>query len=120
MMNSFRRCRENCGLTQKQVAVDLGISVQAVSYWETGERKPSYESLFQLADLYGVSLDDLLGRNKEQNTRTENGCIQVFVSAHEASLIRSYRLQNQSVQYAICDILHIDHPATLKASGNAM
>ncbi|MBR3740605.1 MAG: helix-turn-helix transcriptional regulator [Clostridia bacterium] len=62
-MNSFKMCREKCSMTQKEVSIDLKVSIQAISYWETGERMPSYEKLFQLADLYKVSIDELLGRS---------------------------------------------------------
>ncbi len=61
-MNPYKQSRENAGLTQKEAAISLGVSVQAVSYWETGSRLPSIEKLIQMADLYNVSTDYLLGR----------------------------------------------------------
>lgn len=61
-MNPYKASRENAGLTQKEAAISLGVSVQAVSYWETGSRLPSIEKLIQMADLYNVSTDYLLGR----------------------------------------------------------
>lgn len=61
-MNSFKKCREKKGLTQKEVAYRLKMSIQAISYWENGERMPSYDRLFQLADLYETTTDELLGR----------------------------------------------------------
>ena len=67
-MNSFKACREKKGYTQKEVAFALKISVQAISYWETGERMPSYEKLFQLADLYKTTTDELLGRSAVSNS----------------------------------------------------
>lgn len=115
-MNSFKVCREKAGMTQKEVALDLGISVQAVSYWETGDRMPSYEYLFRLADLYAVSLDVLLGRSGSQEVFVARNDIHDGFSAHEIEIIRSYRIQPQSVKNAICDILHIDHQAMQKAN----
>ena len=67
-MDSFKSCREKSGMTQKEIAYRLKVSVQAVSYWETGERMPSYEKLFELADAYQVSIDTLLGR-QDRETR---------------------------------------------------
>lgn len=61
-MNPYKKSRENAGLTQKEAAISLGVSVQAVSYWENGSRLPSIEKLIQMADLYNVSTDYLLGR----------------------------------------------------------
>lgn len=62
MKTRFKACREACGMTQKEVAISLGVSIQAVSFWETGERIPQPEKLLQIADLYGVPLDALFGR----------------------------------------------------------
>ena len=54
--------RKKAGLTQKQVAEHIGISAQAVSKWENGQSEPDIQSLCMLADLYNVSLDELVGR----------------------------------------------------------
>lgn len=77
-MNNFKKYRELCGLSQKEVAIFLKVSVQSVSYWETDERKPSYENLIQLANLYHVTTDDLLGRTdgiiqKKPTADTDDG-----------------------------------------------
>lgn len=68
-MNDFKRYRELRGMTQKEVAFRLKVSVQSVSYWETGERMPSYDKLVQLAELYNTTTDSLLGRT--ENTTNE-------------------------------------------------
>ena len=49
------------GLSQKQVAVSIGVSPGNVSNYESGERTPSLEKLIALADLYHCSTDYLLG-----------------------------------------------------------
>ncbi len=73
-MNTFKRIRELRGLTQKEVAICLKVSVQSVSYWETGERMPSYEKLLQMAELYHVTTDELLGRSEpSENKKTPTG-----------------------------------------------
>lgn len=47
-------------LTQEQAAERVGVSRQALAKWETGETLPDVERSRQLAELYGVSLDDLV------------------------------------------------------------
>lgn len=47
-------------LTQGELATKLGVSRQAVSKWETGNSVPDIELLVEIADLYGVSVDDIL------------------------------------------------------------
>lgn len=49
------------GLTQAQLAEQLGISAQAVSKWESGLSCPDIMMLVPLADIFGISTDVLLG-----------------------------------------------------------
>lgn len=52
--------RRDRGLSQADVAEALQLSRQAVSRWEAGAASPSTENLLRLAQLYGVTLDELL------------------------------------------------------------
>jgi transcriptional regulator with XRE-family HTH domain len=52
--------RKNNGLSQEALAEKLGISRQAVSKWERAEASPDTDNLIALANLYHVSLDELL------------------------------------------------------------
>lgn len=50
-------------LTQRQVALALGISQPSYIRYEKGQAEPTLENLVKLADLFDVSVDYLLGRN---------------------------------------------------------
>ena len=52
--------RKQAGLSQEALAERLGVSRQAVSKWERSESSPATDTLIALAQLYGLSLDDLL------------------------------------------------------------
>lgn len=52
--------RKQAGLSQEALAEQLGVSRQAVSKWERSESSPDTDNLIALAQLYGLSLDDLL------------------------------------------------------------
>ncbi|HIW76496.1 MULTISPECIES: helix-turn-helix domain-containing protein [Gordonibacter] len=52
--------RRQAGLSQEALAAQLGVSRQAVSKWERSESSPDTDNLIALAQLYGVSLDELL------------------------------------------------------------
>lgn len=56
-LQALRRAR---GLTQEQLAQQLYVSRTAVSKWETGRGTPNIDSLMALAEVFGVSLDELL------------------------------------------------------------
>ena len=57
--------RKRLGLTQDQLAEKLGVTAQAVSKWENDQSCPDITMLPKLADLFGVSTDQLLGREPE-------------------------------------------------------
>ncbi|WP_242010791.1 helix-turn-helix domain-containing protein [Acetobacter musti] len=48
-------------MSQAKVAQELGISAPSVAQWEIGRSKPSLDRLPVLADLYGVSLEEICG-----------------------------------------------------------
>jgi|GEM_PF-3397588 len=52
--------RGTADLSQEGLANELGLSRQAVSRWERGEALPDTENLIALADLFGVTLDELV------------------------------------------------------------
>lgn len=56
--------RKQAGLTQLKLAEILNYSDKAVSKWERGEGVPDIFILVQLADLYQISVNDLIGERK--------------------------------------------------------
>ena len=59
----FKECRKESGLSQKEVAERLGIHQSNVSDWENNISRPDYEKLIELANIYNVTLYQLLGIN---------------------------------------------------------
>ena len=49
-------------LSQEQLARDLNITQQNISRWESGKVEPSISFCIILADYYGISVDELIGR----------------------------------------------------------
>lgn len=58
--NSLFHARKKCGLTQEEVAEKLGVSRQTVSKWETDETLPDIRQSKKMAQLYNVTLDELI------------------------------------------------------------
>ncbi len=54
--------REEHGLSQTELAQKIGTSHQNINRWERGEVMPSIDFCVQLADFYGITLDELIGR----------------------------------------------------------
>lgn len=56
----FQRLKRN--KTLKQVEADTKISNSNLSRWERGEVLPNIDFCVKLADYYGITLDELIGR----------------------------------------------------------
>lgn len=56
----FLLARTSAGLSQVDVAKEMGVSDAAVSMWETGKTQPRAGLLVKLAALYGCTVDELL------------------------------------------------------------
>lgn len=54
--------REDMGLTQKQLAIELHMASTTISSYETGKIIPPPDKLVAIADYFGVTTDYLLGR----------------------------------------------------------
>ena len=57
----FKKARKQSRRSQKQVADELGIHQSNISDWENDVSRPSLEYLIALANLYEVTLYELLG-----------------------------------------------------------
>ena len=66
-MERLIELRKTRHLTQKQVAEGASITEVAVQNYESGRRKPNYDTLIALADYFDVSLDYLVGRTDNPN-----------------------------------------------------
>lgn len=56
--------REEAGLSQLELSKKIGTSHQNISRWEKGEVLPSIDFCVKLADFYGITVDELIGREK--------------------------------------------------------
>lgn len=60
----FRTERKARDLTQAQLADAIGVSQQAISFYENDTNEPSISICEKLADFYGITIDELIGREK--------------------------------------------------------
>ena len=65
-INELRREK---GMTQETLAERMGVTPQAVSKWENDLSAPDIQSLPLMAELFGVTTDELLGVRREPEVR---------------------------------------------------
>lgn len=63
LADNILQLRKALGLSQEQLAEQIGVSRQSISKWETGQSAPELEKLVALSKVFGVSTDTLLGND---------------------------------------------------------
>lgn len=61
-MRRLKELREKRGISQLKLAMDLGLTQNSISRYESGMREADYKTLIALADYFNVSIDYLLER----------------------------------------------------------
>jgi len=83
MSSKMKMIRESKGLGQKEVAAKLGMPVRRYGSYERGERSLSLDVAAQIADVFGVTIDELMNREYKVPVLT--------LDWDERTLIRLYR-----------------------------
>ena len=72
--NYLYTLRRGAGMTQQELAEKLGVTNRTISKWETGETFPETSQLIPLADLFHVTVDELLrGCGSVERTASDPG-----------------------------------------------
>ena len=88
--------REKQGLSRKDVCIKLNITSSAISYWESGARRPDADTLLKLCELYGIrTIGQLFGENESLDKLTES----------EKFLLQLYRNADKNAQVAAVKLL---------------
>ncbi|MCR5122301.1 MAG: helix-turn-helix domain-containing protein [Ruminococcus sp.] len=61
----LKELRKKKGMTQLRLAMELNMTQNTISRYETGEREADYKTLILFADYFGVSIDYLLERTDD-------------------------------------------------------
>lgn len=69
---AIRSARESKGISRYKVAIKTGIGYQAIVNWELDKTSPRIDLLICVADVLGVTLDELVGRSVPNAKQTNN------------------------------------------------
>lgn len=81
---NIKDIRTRKGLTQAEVATLLNVSSVVYSRYETGSRQPSIDVLVQLADIFGVTVDYLLGRQEITDSSLSDYELRLLIASRNA------------------------------------
>ena len=58
--NNLKKLRKDNNLSQEELALELGVSRQSVSKWESGQTYPEMDKVLQLCKMFNVNIDDII------------------------------------------------------------
>lgn len=99
--NRIKAARKAKGLSQSELSELIDKSVGYMSYIETGSKKPSLETLIQIANALDVTIDELLSDNLVASSTVSNTQINQLLSDCSAFEKRVILLLVQSIKEAI-------------------
>ena len=108
MGNNLKTIRSNSGKTQKQVAIELGISLSAYRKYEQGTRRLTDEFLLQLSTYFSVSVDSILGSKYSVSISTpsflEDSAMRSIVNAAISEMNKEDRQQFRKLLESYMDL----------------
>ena len=88
--------RREKGITQEQLAEELGVSDRTISRWETGNNMPDISLLVEIADFFDVSIPEIIkGERKSEEMKEESKevaeTMSYYAKAEKEQLVKSIR-----------------------------
>lgn len=105
MSNNIKAARERSNKTQKECADCLSITLRAWQGYEQGIREPKYEILCNIADLFGVTTDYLLGRETGEPDTLDTLAAEFNMSALEKKIVDNYLSLPKSMRGDLMEFL---------------
>lgn len=66
MKNRIKELRKKHHMSQIRLSIELGVSQETISAYESGKHYPSFLSLVKLSEIFGVSIDYIMGLSEEK------------------------------------------------------
>lgn len=114
LAQNIRYLRRSRNLSQEELSNKLGYrSYTTIQKWEMGASEPSISMLHKIADLFQVSINDIVYKNLEyvnslENVRLAANSERCGGSGSEgAELVEAYRDANEHIQYAVRKLLDL-------------
>lgn len=105
------KLRREQGISQSELAQKIGVTNKAVSKWETYEANPDLGNLTKLADIFGVSCDDLL-RGKVEKCDVDGGIVKnanlLFIEGVSQKTDKSYEFVSKKQTKKGTPYVHIN------------
>ena len=127
--NQIKTFRKSAGFTQDELAKRLNTTKQTISRYEKGDRKANQDMLFELCDIFGVSIDDFFPSQNETLQSTTTSPIQTIydqlhqprqekVLTYAEKQLKEQRNEEETKKNEVSEVIQLysydyyDHPAS--------
>ena len=86
----LKELRDSKGISQAKLAHELNVSIGCVGMWESTKQIPPAPRLVQIADFFGVTVDELLGRETEKSLRAYDN--HEITDRQQVDLLKMYKM----------------------------
>ena len=83
----LKEYRKKNHYSQEYVAEYMNLTRQAISNWETGKATPDLDNLVMLSELYGITVDELLGEEEKYNDSTYGVVASNDINSHIEKIV---------------------------------
>lgn len=90
MGERIKQLRRKQGMTQVELAAELGVTKGTVSTWETNSRTPGIDTLREMSDLFGCSVDYILGESDDPASDIDEKEIDVLAGYIHDTILTGY------------------------------
>ncbi len=98
---TIQTLRKHKNLTQNELAEKLFVSYQAVSQWENGNTNPDISILPNIADVFGITIDELFGRTKQETIKEECTYEEINIKNFDKNTLYVLLVEGNKLQKAI-------------------
>ena len=118
MAEKIKDLRLERGLTQPQLAKEIGVSNGTISFWENGLNIPRADYIKKLAAVLNTTTEFLLETEDNQNQNTHRPKQHNDYTEDEQALIATYRTLSAGKKKALFDMLEISTEIQSKKKGD--
>lgn len=107
---NLRKYREQAGFkSAKEFADFINLPYSTYVNYENSDREPKYEVLIKMADTLGVSLDDLLGRAKQENRMNNEEYMKMLMERDVENKRNALIHLTKALSYTDCGVIDMEY-----------
>lgn len=93
LANNLKELRERAKLNQQNIADVIGVKRSSYAYYETGKSSPKIDALIKIANLYNISVDEILGDLSSPTYKSADNILNSSIPPYEDS--EGYRVYDK-------------------------